>query len=162
VSCCEPLDHDSPYSRIIGWGWYDGLTEGLASCDRHGQAFAFHLLSRDFADDEQFVYGLAAIRAAAFDEAIQVLGAAGLTPAWPVWIPRWTFATADQQLALEKELRDLRIEGGSIQCIALTRDLSKSIIAARSVSDQQHREIATFAAIGVPFQKWVNYVLARE
>lgn len=161
MACCHDLStlgETAPFSRIIGWGWDDGLTDGLAQCGGCGRAFEFRLVAREADEDDRRVFSLVPLHDGRFDAVLDVLSAV-LEPRWPVWIPRWTFANSEEQSAVETRLEQLELTRGSVEWLVIAADLSTRIITARRVAGASERQmVESLSAIGASFQEWERYV----
>ena len=95
------------FSRVVGLGYYDGVTEGVAESADHTICYHFQLLDelpdRDSGDDIR-VFSLAALPSGSLDSLLQVCpGTEHATS--PVWVPIWRFDSTAAQETAEREVQ---------------------------------------------------------
>jgi hypothetical protein len=123
-------DHDypSPVVRVIGFGFSDGVTDGvLRTAD--GTAYRFELAGEehnpDGLDDRTFL--LRPLPPGAFEEVADLLAPAG-GPDAAVWVPRWPVAPPDRQAEIDRRLDALLASAGPpawrVRCRSLTDTVS--------------------------------------
>jgi hypothetical protein len=100
----EGTDYPSPVTHIIGFGYYDGVTDGvLKTAD--GAAYAFDMAGEEYNPDglDRRTFDLAPLPASAFDAIVCVIESHG-APNWPCWVPVWRFPSEEIRVTVEAEL----------------------------------------------------------
>jgi len=131
--CCTEILRgtagESPFSRIIGLGYYDGLLSGFAQCGRCGNEFSFDCLE-DQGGESLRIFCFRRIAAGGMDRLVKNLSR-HLEPRWPVWIPVWSFPSVDIEQQLSGEVRALEATAGGERRV-IAWDLERhQILAAR-------------------------------
>ena len=141
----EGSNYPSPVTHVIGLGYYDGVTSGvLRAAD--GTVYAFDMIGEvtnsDDAEDRRR-FELKPLPSDSFDNIISAL-APYHKPAWPVWVPLWTFPNAESQAAVDEVIRaELRRAGPPAWAIEAT-DIAHEIVTASKAGEslqadyQQH------------------------
>jgi hypothetical protein len=151
----EGSHYPSPFSKVLGLGYYDGPTNGLLECTPGGQVFKFDLLDNQ-GDPEGLdlrVFGLAQLPSTALTQLAEAY-ARFWSPRWPVWVPVWHFPSREDQEAMERLTEQILGQAGPVQwVIAATGDLLGEIIAAKRVTpDEVARITDWFSFLGIARQ----------
>src|SRR2546421_7100861 len=96
VCCCKELElHpgcESPFSKVVALGYYDGPTSGAVVCSVCLKAYKFELLNETasdwYSEDGIRVFGLAPFSIPSSFERLVATGSKEGLPHWPIWVPR--------------------------------------------------------------------------
>jgi hypothetical protein len=125
MTCCTLLENistESPFTRILVFGWYDGLTSGLLQCGACGQTYFADLVTWD-SEQVARIYVLKKVDRDKFERAIAAHGAME-PPRWPVWFPRYPDAS-------------------TLETVGRTADIAVRIDRARRLSFDDWRVLLT-------------------
>jgi hypothetical protein len=131
VNFVEGRDYPSPVTHVIGFGYYDGVTDGvLKTAD--GSVYRFDLVGEVFNPDglDRRSFSLTPLPSGTFDAILSVLEP-HMTPRWPCWIPIWRFPTEDARKAAEAEIDRLLATAGSPAWKVETTEPTETVSATR-------------------------------
>src|SRR4051812_17661679 len=131
------------FSRVVGLGYDDGPTAGVAESRDHLACYRFELLDElpdwDEGDDVR-VFSLAALPPASLDRLLRVCpGSDNAT--WPVWIPVWRFDSTAAQEAVEREVQRILNSAAPPDGVVATDASLTTVIARRSVTGEDLRRV---------------------
>ena len=115
-------------SRIIGFGWYDGLLSGVAQCRKCESDYRFFTLGWDVNTPDR-IYCFAAMQRGAFERILNLGGGAPVAR-WPVWSPHSSGISPSQNAEIDAIMRSAVPEYAVI-----SHDLSRSIVAAAPLTE---------------------------
>lgn len=123
-TCCRVLvgdlrDVESPFSRLVAVGFYDGPTEGLIECGTCGTVFSFRKLDWDDQQDIR-VFSLSPVANVDLDDLADA--PAGSTPKWPCWV-----LTEEVASSSGARVESARATEGPVEFIVATEDLLHSL-----------------------------------
>ena len=125
----EGRDYPSPVTHVIGFGYYDGVTDGaLKTAD--GSAYRFDMVGEVVNPNglDRRTFTLAPLPPGAFDAILAVLEP-HMAPRWPCWVPVWRFPGEDIQRKAEAEIdRHLATAGPPAWRVEAT-DLTEAVSA---------------------------------
>ena len=159
MNSCDKFDIQTgtpaaAFSRLIALGFYDGATDGVAQCAAYGAAWAFSLVDMcirwDGLDDLR-IFALARLGEGDFERLVSLCERTGRTPAFPYWVPLWTFPTAELKAQTESEV-DALLSGNAPAdwLVAATDVLNGRVIAVRRRGDPPLEEVsAPWAFLGI-------------
>jgi hypothetical protein len=158
LTCCEQLAGagrvPSPFKRIIGFGWYGGLTGGVLQCGVCQSEYKFRLVARDRNLGEN-IYSLAALPAGSLDDITVACRELG-EPSWPVWVPAPNFATPEAESRTSAAVDELRNKMGPEKLYLVMSRLYDSVLAAtQAEKDPLPRVVEWFSQIRQrPYVAW--------
>jgi hypothetical protein len=129
VNFVEGRDYPSPVTHVIGFGYHDGVTDGvLKTAD--DSVYRFDLVGEQFnpVGLDRRTFSLAPLPPGAFD-AILALLEPHMTPRWPCWVPIWRFPTEAVQRGVETEVGRLLAAVGSPAWRVEATDLTETVSA---------------------------------
>jgi hypothetical protein len=131
----EGSNYPSPFTKLLGLGYYDGPTNGLLLEGQDGRVYKFDLLDELYNSEgiDLRIFSLAALPSEAFDQLVDAL-CRYKTPHWPVWVPIWQFPTPDVREAIDRVTNQVLQQAGAIQWVVAAFDLLEEIVAARPAS----------------------------
>ena len=157
TSRCKPATR----SRVIGFGWHDGVTEGVAADDGNNNAISFRLLARNSERKELYIYAISFLNDGVFAQIVRELKVLG-PPRWPVWVPKWQFDRPEERARVELFLEQLCIDDAPVECVVVSAHILKPFLANRSVTDESQRsKVEILKTIGITFQEWIDYIDGR-
>lgn len=131
----EGVDDQSPVSRIIALGWYDGPTEGILQIGATGANYRFQMIDEDgrgAAGLDPRVFRLYALPPDAFDSIIAAIDSPQ-EPRWPVWAPIWKFPTEEVRIAAERKIDEIMALAGPLAWL-LVGDLVRGPVRVVSLA----------------------------
>lgn len=95
----------SPVSRVIVFGYYDGVIDGVMRLGETGPVYQFEFVDETHTPDGADLrrYELRPLPSDAFDQLTSAVGE-HIPPNWPVWLPIWKFPTPQTQEAVEQRV----------------------------------------------------------
>ena len=135
-SCCSGLlggrRQPSPFTAVIGLGYYDGVTSGLAECGSCGRAYRFALVAWDGGQDVR-VFAAASLPPGVFRDAVGICSRLGV-PRRPVWVP----ICGDGGERVREALDVLLGTEPPADILFATSRIEEHILAAGRVPDEAH------------------------
>ncbi len=128
----------SPLKRFLITGFYDGPTEGVAECDLCGQAYAFRMLAWDEQQDVR-VFALTPLAESLDEIRLGVLQLARGDGRFVLVPP----------LPSEQEAVLTHLTSGPASCVVAALDLSRGLLAVRSLDPGPVLERDWFAWLGI-------------
>jgi hypothetical protein len=80
------------------------------------------------------------LRSGSFEHVVSVLRALG-PPRWPVWVPLWTFASAADELAAEREIAAILRTSGPNCYLIIADDLSQHLLEGRELTPREATKV---------------------
>jgi hypothetical protein len=142
MTCCTLLENistESPFTRILVFGWYDGLTSGLLQCGACGQTYFADLVTWD-SEQVARIYVLKKVDRDKFERAIAAHGAME-PPRWPVWFPRYPDASTLETVG--RTIDEAAHSGLLVDLVVATADIAVRIDRARRLSFDDWRVLLT-------------------
>lgn len=146
----QPGDQvNTPFSRMIVLDWLDGPVSGLAQ-SADGVACRFELVDLDETDESEVrVFSLAALPEAAFERAVAACSTAE-APHWPVWVPRWQFASPPAERAADAVVQAALDEAAAPDRVVAFRGAFREVLAcARLHQGESVDQVDWFARLGL-------------
>ena len=112
----------------------------MAECCVCSSGYKYGIVARD-ANEDVRIYVLAPIGNDVFVSIVNTLSRLG-TPQWPVWVPRWEFHSRELQESINTSLETLLASAGEERLVISTEDLSKTIIACKSLDEPSRTRIS--------------------
>ena len=133
----------APFSRVVGLGYNDGPTEGVAESVDHTTCYRFQLLDElpdwDEGNDLR-VFSLAALPPGSLDSLLHVCpGSEHATS--PVWVPIWKFDSTAAQETTEREVQRILNSAAPPDGVVATDASLTTVIARRSVTGEDLRRV---------------------
>jgi hypothetical protein len=131
TSFVEGRDYPSPVVQIIGFGYYDGVTDGvLKTAD--GAVYVFDMAGEEYNPDglDRRTFELAPLPASTFERLVPLLESHA-TPSWPCWLPVWTFPSEEARAAVESQIDRLLADAGKPTWRVESHDLLETVSATR-------------------------------
>jgi hypothetical protein len=132
-----------PFSRVLGLGYYDGPTGGVAESGDGSACYWFEMLDElpdwDEGNDIR-VFSLAALPSGSLDRLIRIFpGSENATS--PLWVPIWRFDSTAGREAAEREVERVQASAAPPQVVIATDAALSKVIARRSVTDDDLRRV---------------------
>lgn len=143
-------------ARLIVFDWYDGPLSGLAECDDHVTSYCFQCVACDTAQDNR-VYTLAPLRSGDFTEIVLQLEYY-LAPKWPVWVPPWTFPSADQLSRINTIVDCVNSNAKPLEWLVLSSDLISGFDRCLRINEPIREQVESLIASRKPFDFWLDYL----
>ena len=136
--CCQNpqglIDADSPFSKIIALGFYDGPTAGVLQCETCQATYKFDML--DWNDEHDLrVMRLSLLPPGTLDLCVAALVAGGSSPRWPVWAPT-PAASAESQTIADSTIQSILAKAQPPELIVVWSGYGDRILAARRMAGQ--------------------------
>ncbi len=142
--------------QAIVFGWYDGVTDGVATSKGQRRSYRFQLLSWD-AEQEMRVYSLTKLNTGSFKTIANLLASIE-PPHWPFWVVHWPEAS-ERTKGLEAKLEPLLKSDSLPEFIIASRDVTRGIEHGRALdSVQAKEEFLTLRHREAPFTEWLRFV----
>src|SRR6516162_1530069 len=108
-TCCQTTLNGklgpSPFSRVVAFGFYDGILSGISECGACQREFLFDNLYENLDGPVRF-FSLAPLTSGSVDRVIKAVGQYQ-SPIWPIWVPMWTFPTSEIKESLDLMCREI-------------------------------------------------------
>lgn len=104
TSFVEGKGYPSPATHVIGFGYYDGVTDGILKT-AGGSVFRFETTgeSHNPAGSDLRTFDLSPLPAGVFEQVVSLLSPYS-SPSWPVWVPTWKFPTDEIRKQLDEQI----------------------------------------------------------
>ena len=165
-TCCADLLGQrgvvSPFSKIIAFGYYDGPTSGVAQCSECSSAYRFDIVGWDERQDVR-VYMLAPLSKGVFMEIVNILSESDL-PKWPVWVPRWDFASRKNEALTNAKIEGLLSSAGTGKYVLSTEDISRRILAVKPFRETDRKRTKLHGDMPDPSNSfyWLSYLATHQ
>ena len=151
----------APFSRVVGLGYYDGPTDGVAESVDHTTCYRFELLDElpdwDKGNDIR-VFSLAALPPGSLDALLHVCPGSEHATA-PVWVPIWKFDSTAAQETAKREVQRILDRAAPPEAVIATDASLSTVIARRSVTDDDLRRVKDwFGFLGLARPKSADHV----
>jgi hypothetical protein len=152
LPCPDLLTHcrEASSRKILGTLSCGGPTRGILQCGACSAEYVFNLLDRGGGPggDDVRVFSLHPVPAGSLD-ALTEICFGSLGPDWPVWVPQWKFAAADEQAAARRRMSAILDRAGAPEwTIAWKGGWAETIVAAKRLSAKDAREVETALGTG--------------
>jgi len=152
VRCPDLMAHcpDRAGRRILGTQSFGGPTRGILQCGRCGAEYVFNLLdgTKGAGGDETRILSLHPVPSGSIED-LAAICRGSLGPDWPVWVPQWKFAAADEQAAARRRMSAiLDREGAPEWVVAWRGGWAEAIVAALRLSAEDAREVERALSAG--------------
>jgi hypothetical protein len=143
----EGLNYPSPFTRVLGLGFYDGPTNGVLDVGEDGAVFKFDMVNELMNPEgvDLRVFGLAPLPGTALVELADAYGRYQ-NPRWPLWVPIWRFPTLADQQEMEQVTDQVLQQAGPLQWVVAAYDLLQDIVAARPVTPDEVGRVDDWAS----------------
>jgi len=152
--CCRSVSAltgaQSPFSKLIAFGYSDGATSGVVLCGSCSAAYAFEMLALDVdgkydpaawdRGEEMRIFSLAALPTQAFARLVEALSDLE-APRWPVWVPAHDPSKGPLLATVDQEVDAVVGAASTPQLVVAASDLLKRILVARQVTAEQFTSI---------------------
>jgi hypothetical protein len=143
----EGCNFHSPFTKILGLGYYDGPTNGVLQVGTSGQIYRFDLVDElhnpEGLDLRLFV--LAPLPSTALVR-LEHAYAPYWTPQWPLWVPIWHFPNPADRQAVEKLTDEVLQQAAPAEWVIATQDLLGEISTAKAVTPDQISQVIDWPA----------------
>lgn len=105
--------------RIIGHDNWDGPAQGVLQCGKCAAEYIFDLIDWDEreGDDDIRIFSLSPLPRGAFDALVEAHPKAGGDPFWPVWMPRWEFASKEDEKSARQRTDEILSRAGKPELV---------------------------------------------
>lgn len=129
--CAEPfglVEGDSPFSRMLVLGYYDGPTSGVVESAVSRRVYRFDML--DWDDEHRVrVFRLAELPATAMDECVRAL--APQEPRCPVWVPGPAASSSQQGSDVRDPIEPILAQAAPASLLVAWIGFGEDVLAAR-------------------------------
>ena len=164
--CCQYITSStgtqSPFAKMICFGWYDGPTEGVILCERCSASYRFEMVAADVGKydysswdrgEEIRIFTLAELPTGAWEQFVALLSQT-VTPTWPVWYWNSTdkFSSADAEKDFIQKLHRIFHHSSPPTLVVAAHNfgLHKEIVRAKDLATN---DIASFQ-----YEDWFSYL----
>lgn len=129
--CCadriDDRDVQSPYSRLIAFGYYDGATEGFTECRTCRTVYEVKMLAWDSGQDVRG-FQLEEKIGASFEDLIGTVSSEKDQPRWPTWVLK-----SPLPAPAASRISELRAEPVGVRLLVAAEDLTKTILMSKHI-----------------------------
>lgn len=134
--------------KVIAVDYYDGANEGFANGVLQEHCY-FKLIAWD-PDQDQRLYAVVEISRLQYERVVSLLGNAQDVPSRPLWIPRWEFASLEDEQEINELLLQCRNRLVSEGVLLLARQIDELPTWKAEITDKLSPRVAAVLARGVP------------
>lgn len=162
VPCCQNSEiltnAQSPFSKIVALGFYDGPTSGVLQCGTCSATYRFDMLDWDV-DHEVRIFRLARLPEDSLVRCVNVL-AQSRQPQWPVWVPsRWDLPSDEARQEADRELQRILQSAEPAELVVAWAGYGEKILAARKVPAAELADVADwFAQDSTDGRDWFSWL----
>ncbi len=129
--------------RVIAVGFYDGPTRGILQCGVCAAEYLFDMIDCNETDDgeDTRIFSLAPLPLGSFEEVVAVCPKEK-GPFWPVWAPRWVFASKQQQESASRRVEEILGEASQPEMLmGWIGYWGRKILAAKKLSTEDLSDV---------------------
>ena len=95
--------------KVVGFDSWDGPTRGLLQCSQCSAEYFLDLIDWDERDGDNDIriFSLSPLPRGSFKAIVDACPKTRGGPFWPVWLPRWEFATEDEEKAARSHVDEI-------------------------------------------------------
>lgn len=154
--CCQRLaDYPAgilPFDRLVGLGFYDGITEVVARCFTYRREFLATCI--DWNSDQSLrVFQLSSLTGGTLDQLVEIMSGHG-TPTWPLWFPKLDPSDMDRVIGAVVESLRAHLAGAAF--LVVTPAYFEHYYAYSPCEIDAPRELSIHCACWPPSGRWIE------